>query len=202
PEILERNGYTYTIDWWSLGVIMFELLLGKRPFRGSTNEELTASITKGKLEFPSNADKKISNDGMEMIRGWCTRPASERLGSKETGGDTKITNHPFFKEYDWSEMEKLLITPPFVPDSKKANFDATHELEEMLLEDNPLQAKPRKKDGTGGAASKLDPKEAEKMETKYLLFDYTKLPPFEMRKKSAAWENKVGEIQRSASSLN
>ncbi|KAI9330888.1 kinase-like domain-containing protein [Obelidium mucronatum] len=202
PEILDRVGYTYTIDWWSLGVIAYELLLGKRPFRGSTNEELTSSITKGKLEFPANVDKKISNDGVEMIKGWLTRPAADRLGSKQTGGDTKITNHDWFKEYNWSEMEKLLTTPPFVPDSKKANFDATHELEEMLLEDNPLQAKPRKKDGKGGAVSKLDPKEAEKMETKYTLFDYTTLPPFELRKKSGAWDAKVGEIQRSASSLN
>ncbi|KAJ3233795.1 hypothetical protein HDU81_001976 [Chytriomyces hyalinus] len=201
PEILDRSGYTYTIDWWSMGVITYELLIGKRPFRGSTNEELTAAITKGKLEFSSAAEKKISSEGLDMIKGWLKRPAVERLGAKESGGDAQIYNHAWFKGYDWMEFERLAVQPPFVPDNKKANFDATHELEEMLLEDNPLQARPRKKDGKGGAIAKLDPVQAEKMETKYCHFDHSKLPPFSERKRSAAWDNKMGEIQRSASSI-
>ncbi|KAI8611834.1 kinase-like domain-containing protein [Chytriomyces sp. MP71] len=149
PEILDKSGYTYTIDWWSMGVITYELLLGKRPFRGSTNEELTSAITKGKLEFPAGHDKKISSEGLDMIKAWLTRSPPDRLGSRECGGDVKINTHPWFAGYDWAAFEKLAVQPPFVPDSKKANFDATHELEEMLLEDNPLQAKPRKKDGKG-----------------------------------------------------
>ncbi|TPX61558.1 hypothetical protein CcCBS67573_g08917 [Chytriomyces confervae] len=201
PEILDRSGYTYTIDWWSMGVITYELLLGKRPFRGSTNEELTAAITKGKLEFSASAEKKISTEGLDMIKGWLKRPAVDRLGARESGGDAQIYNHAWFKGYDWLEFERLAVQPPFVPDNKKANFDATHELEEMLLEDNPLQARPRKKDGKGGAISKLDAVQAEKMETKYTLFDHSKLPPFSERKRSVAWDNKMGEIQRSASSI-
>ncbi|KAJ3065976.1 hypothetical protein HDU98_010688 [Podochytrium sp. JEL0797] len=211
PEILEKKkpGYTYTIDWWSLGVIAFELLVGKvgpelfcvakltlsnqRPFRGATNEELTDVILKGTLEFPPKVADTLSQEGKNIIKGWVTHSPTERLGSKETGGDTKITNHAWFAEYDWFELEAL--------ESKKANFDGTHELEEILMEENPLHAKPRCEDGKS-YLYKIHPKEAEKMDTKFLYFDHSTLAtPVNGRKKSMAWTNKLTEIKKSQKGL-
>lgn len=69
PEILTKRGYTYTIDWWSLGVCTYELLFGRRPFRGKTNTDLTHAISKDSLRFPEDADKKCSRAGMQVIKG-------------------------------------------------------------------------------------------------------------------------------------
>ncbi|KAJ3079038.1 hypothetical protein HK100_010524, partial [Physocladia obscura] len=116
PEILDKRGYTFTIDWWSMGVIMFELLIGKRPFRGSNTEELIRAITKGGFEFLDSVESKISKDALDLIKAWLNRSPNDRLGSKEFGGDTKITNHHWFQEYNWNDIEQQTLTPPFVPD--------------------------------------------------------------------------------------
>jgi serine/threonine protein kinase len=69
PEILLKRGYTYPIDWWSLGVCAYELIFGRRPFRGRTNTALTHSISKDALRFPENADEKCSRAGLHFIKG-------------------------------------------------------------------------------------------------------------------------------------
>jgi serine/threonine protein kinase len=68
PEILHKRGYTYPIDWWSLGVCAYELIFGRRPFRGRTNSALTHSISKDPLRFPENASEKCSSAGLTFIR--------------------------------------------------------------------------------------------------------------------------------------
>jgi serine/threonine protein kinase len=69
PEILAKRGYTYTIDWWSLGVCAYELILGRRPFRGKSNAELTSSISKEPLKFPEDYSQKCSRAGIHVIKG-------------------------------------------------------------------------------------------------------------------------------------
>lgn len=90
------------------------------------------------------------------------RDPARRFGCKPNGeGYQELRRHPWFKTIDWDTLESKEQIPPFIPDvrfpllewykssensmqSKKANFDASHELEELLLEDNPLKAKQRK----------------------------------------------------------
>ena len=69
PEILAKRGYTYTIDWWSLGVCAYELIFGRRPFRGKTNSDLTHSISKDSLRFPEDAESKCSRAGIQALKG-------------------------------------------------------------------------------------------------------------------------------------
>jgi serine/threonine kinase 32 len=68
PEILAKRGYTYTIDWWSLGVCAYELLFGRRPFRGKTNSDLTFSISKDTLKFPEDAEQKCTRTGLQALK--------------------------------------------------------------------------------------------------------------------------------------
>ncbi|KAI8610619.1 kinase-like domain-containing protein [Chytriomyces sp. MP71] len=150
PEILEQKaGYTYTIDWWSLGVIHYEMICGKRPFRAKKNDELKKLIISGPLEWPSDGEIMISDDCKDMIRGFLTRPACDRLGAKESGGDTRINTHPWFIDIDWDGMEQQTLAAPYVPDPSKFNFDDKHEMDEMFYEDAPLKAKQRKRDKDG-----------------------------------------------------
>lgn len=68
PEVLAKKGYTYTIDWWSLGVCAYELIFGRRPFRGKTNSDLTHAIAKDTLRFPEDTESKCSREGVQALR--------------------------------------------------------------------------------------------------------------------------------------
>ncbi|KAJ3338103.1 hypothetical protein HDU93_009974 [Gonapodya sp. JEL0774] len=143
PNEKRTTGYNESVDWWSLGVVMYELLFEKRPFHGKTNELLQKAIMHDALEMPPEASK-LSAQCVDCMKGFLTRDISQRLGCKEAGGIEALKQHPFFAGLDWGKVFKKEITPAFVPDPNSCNFDASHELEELLLEDNPLRAKPRK----------------------------------------------------------
>lgn len=72
-RILTKRGYTYCIDWWSLGVCAYELVFGRRPFRGRSNSDLTYSISKDPLKWPDDAEKKCSRAGMQVLKGVSSR---------------------------------------------------------------------------------------------------------------------------------
>lgn len=67
-----KRGYTYCIDWWSLGVCAYELIFGRRPFRGRSNSDLTYSISRDPLKWPDDADKKCTRNGMLVLKGVST----------------------------------------------------------------------------------------------------------------------------------
>ncbi|KIJ61970.1 hypothetical protein HYDPIDRAFT_95500 [Hydnomerulius pinastri MD-312] len=170
PEILTKRGYTYTIDWWSLGVCAYELIFGRRPFRGKTNSDLTHSISKDNLRFPEDADKKCSRAGMQALKGFLEREPSKRLACKSGEGFEELRRHPWFQPIDWLTLESKEQQPPFTPDSKKANFDASHELEELLLEDNPLKAKARKARDVNSLSAEM-----RQMEEQFTSYDFKKM---------------------------
>ncbi|KAF8557721.1 kinase-like protein [Imleria badia] len=186
PEILTKRGYTYTIDWWSLGVCAYELLFGRRPFRGKTNSDLTHAISKDSLRFPEDAEKKCTRTGMQVIKGvslvppflphpltgakFLERDPAKRLACKSGEGFEELRRHPWFQPIDWEALESKQLPPPFTPDSKKANFDASHELEELLLEDNPLKAKQRKPRDVNSLSAEM-----RQMEEQFTSYDFKKM---------------------------
>ncbi|PSR73804.1 hypothetical protein PHLCEN_2v10374 [Hermanssonia centrifuga] len=171
PEILAKRGYTYTVDWWSLGVCAYELIFGRRPFRGKTNSDLTHSISKDHLRFPEDAESKCSRAGLQALRAFLDRDAVRRLGCKPNGeGFAELRQHPWFQCIDWETLETKEQTPPFIPDSKKANFDASHELEELLLEDNPLKARQRKVQDINNLSVEM-----RQMEEQFASYDFKKM---------------------------
>lgn len=135
-RILLKRGYTYCIDWWSLGVCAYELIFGRRPFRGRTNNDLTYSITRDPLKWPDDADKKCTRNGMLVLKGvsailfhWrhenfsqhsiqlLERDTSKRFGCKPNGeGFQELRRHPWFRTIDWDTLESKEQTPPFTPD--------------------------------------------------------------------------------------
>ncbi|EST04564.1 Protein kinase domain protein [Kalmanozyma brasiliensis GHG001] len=167
PEVLTKRGYLSSVDWWSLGVVAYELLFGRRPFRGKTNSALTHSILNDRCTFPENVETIVSRETVSCIKSLLERDPRKRLGCRS--GIDEFKTHPWFASLDWPAMEAKTVTPPFEPDSKKANFDATHELEELLLEDNPLKAKKR-----GGADLDSLPPEMRQMEEHFAPFDHLK----------------------------
>ena len=172
PEILMKRGYSYQIDWWSLGVCAYELLFGRRPYRGKTNGDLTHSISRDALRFPEDAERKCSRPGLQALKGFLDRDTTRRLGCKPVGeGFEELRRHPWFQSIDWEALITKECVPPFTPDSKKANFDASHELEELLLEDNPLKAKHRKANRDVNSLSA----EMRQMEEQFTCYDFKKM---------------------------
>ncbi|CAO3644039.1 unnamed protein product [Mucor hiemalis] len=168
PEILAEKKYTTDVDWWSLGVTAFELLYGRRPFKGKTNETLKQAILHDILEFPE--DIQISSEGKDVIKGLLTKSPKHRLGQGAQGFE-KLKSHSWFQGLDWTTLENKTANPPFIPNNNRSNFDAVHELEELLFEDVPLRAHKRREPGGAYSESMKDLLEMDDM---FLPFDYTK----------------------------
>ena len=118
----------------------------------------------------------VSTKCMDSIRKLLTSDVTERIGAVTF---TTFMNHPFFLEIDFEALERKEIDPVFVPSSDKTNFDATYDLEELLLEEAPLEArarrmKPREVLKEGASAQEIREEELHKMiETLFEPFDYT-----------------------------
>ena len=69
PQVVGKKGYSWQVDWWSLGITAFELLFHKRPFNGRNAEKMTQSILKDPLNFPEDASSSCSEAGIEALKG-------------------------------------------------------------------------------------------------------------------------------------
>lgn len=116
PEVLEKKGYFTTVDWWSLGVVAFELLFNRRPFRAKTNSSLTNAIKTHELVFPDDARDKVSQDCLSALNGLLERDPDFRLGCSQDGGFAALMAHPWFSTLDWEGLQSKQVAPKFVPD--------------------------------------------------------------------------------------
>lgn len=73
PQVVSRKGYSWQIDWWSLGITAYELLFRNRPFDGRTAEKMTQAILKDPLKFPDNASERVSDEGIAVLKGVCNK---------------------------------------------------------------------------------------------------------------------------------
>lgn len=122
PEILAKRGYTSTIDWWSLGVVAFELMFGKRPFRGKTNSSLTNAIIQDEPRFPEVLPQVVGPEALHFLEKILIRDVNKRLGCSGSGGMEKLKQHEWFKGLDWDAINALEVTPPFEPDVRVNSF--------------------------------------------------------------------------------
>lgn len=109
PEVLNKKGYDFEIDWWSVGVIFYEMLVGYAPFCSKETSEVCYKIINWSkyLKIPSKI--KMSFEAEDLIRKLVNNP-NVRLGKK---GAEEIKTHPFFKDFPWSKVHSMKA--PFVP---------------------------------------------------------------------------------------
>ncbi|MGH0174364.1 UNVERIFIED_CONTAM: hypothetical protein FKN15_067825 [Acipenser sinensis] len=110
PEVVNRRGHTQSADWWSFGVLMFEMLTGSLPFQGKDRKETMALILKAKLGMP----QFLSPDVQGLLRALFKRNPTNRLGAGPDGVE-EIKRHPFFAPIDWNKLYRIEIKPPFKP---------------------------------------------------------------------------------------
>uniref|UniRef100_A0A8C2BJ44 Protein kinase C n=1 Tax=Cyprinus carpio TaxID=7962 RepID=A0A8C2BJ44_CYPCA len=112
PEILLGQQYSFSVDWWSLGVLVYEMLIGQSPFHGDDEDELFESIRMDTPHYP----RWITVDTRDMLERLFERDPSRRLGVVGN-----IRGHLFFKTVNWSALERREVEPPFKPKVKGPN---------------------------------------------------------------------------------
>lgn len=109
PEIVSGEGHGSAVDWWTLGVFMFELFYGVTPFRGVDNELTLANIVARALEFPK--EPSVPATAKDLISQLLVKDPARRLGC--TMGASAIKHHPFFQGVNWALLR--CTPPPFTP---------------------------------------------------------------------------------------
>jgi cGMP-dependent protein kinase len=128
PEIIASKGHTHAVDWWTLGILTFELMIGHPPFESATPMQIYQKVSRGinKVVFPKRCPGPVEN----LVKALCAHNPSERLAMKK-GDIGNIKSHQWFKGFNWEEFNELKMKPPYLPSVKNpkdgANFNARKE---------------------------------------------------------------------------
>jgi len=115
PEIILNKGHGKPVDWWTLGILTYELLVGIDPFSDDDPMMVYQKILKGKIKFPSNFDSNAKSIIKHLVEGDLTK----RYGNLK-GGFEDIKNHRFYKALDWGKLTARQLTMPYIPKVKNA----------------------------------------------------------------------------------
>lgn len=123
PEVLlDEAGYTKMVDFWSLGVLVFEMCCGWSPFYAEDTQQMYKNIAFGKVRFPRDT---LTTEGRNFVKGLLNRNPKHRLGATDDAEELK--RHAFFADINWEDLTKKKITPPFKPklssETDVSNFD-------------------------------------------------------------------------------
>lgn len=131
PEILRGEDYGFSVDWWALGVLLYEMLAGRSPFDiagasenpdQNTEDYLFQVILEKTIRIPRSLSVKAAN----VLKGFLNKNPADRLGCHSPEAFVEITGHQFFKSIDWDMLEQKQVPPPYKPrldsDRDLANF--------------------------------------------------------------------------------
>lgn len=159
----EKSGYTSAVDWWSLGVTMYKLLTGVKPF---DNDNAITSYLESKMSFfaPGGVHYSpeylmlfrdiyipdyMSPNAADLINGLLDVNENTRLGAGVTGLH-KLKKHPFFEGIEWERLEQKHLIPPFIPEApklqEKSQYPDFETMMSALGKTEWLEDKPRKED--------------------------------------------------------
>ncbi|XP_073846976.1 serine/threonine-protein kinase N isoform X16 [Musca autumnalis] len=110
PEVLTETSYTRAVDWWGLGVLIFEMLVGESPFPGDDEEEVFDSIVNDEVRYP----RFLSLEAIAIMRRLLRKNPERRLGSSERDAED-VKRQAFFRSIVWDDLLLRRVRPPFVP---------------------------------------------------------------------------------------
>lgn len=138
PEVLTEPNYTRAVDWWGLGVLIFEMLVGESPFPGDDEEEVFDSIVNDEVRYP----RFLSSEAIAIMRRLLRRNPDRRLGSgSRDAEDVKRQN--FFRNINWDDLLRRKVKPPFVP--KLHNLEDVSNFDEEFTAEKPVLTPPKEK---------------------------------------------------------
>ncbi|XP_003492031.1 microtubule-associated serine/threonine-protein kinase 3 isoform X1 [Bombus impatiens] len=122
PEVILRQGYGKPVDWWSMGIILYEFLIGCVPFFGDTPEELFAHTVNDDIDWPDEDDWPVQPEAKDIITALLQQSPRDRLG---TGGSHEVKEHPYFYGVNWNSLlrQKAEFVPQLINDEDTSYFD-------------------------------------------------------------------------------
>ncbi|XP_065199532.1 cAMP-dependent protein kinase catalytic subunit 1-like [Planococcus citri] len=111
PEVVLRKGYSYSVDWWTVGILMYEMTNGQPPFKDKKPEDVYTKIIAGKITYPAHMSRQLRSIISEFLK----IDVTKRLGSRPTGGVEDVKKHPFFVNINWMAMLQKKYPAPIVP---------------------------------------------------------------------------------------
>jgi len=137
PEIIRGEVYDRNVDWWALGILMYEMLAGFPPFYDEENDNPVAIYTKilnGQVKFPSGMELYAK----DLIKRFLMRDVSQRLGNLE-GGAEDVKRHRFFRGTDWVKLAAKEVAPPIIPRVNGPTDSSYFEIEELEPENSQVE---------------------------------------------------------------
>ncbi|XP_069009462.1 microtubule-associated serine/threonine-protein kinase 3 isoform X2 [Embiotoca jacksoni] len=133
PEVILRQGYGKPVDWWAMGIILYEFLVGCVPFFGDTPEELFGQVVSDEIIWPEG-DDALPADAQDVITRLLRQTPLDRLG---TGGASEVKQHPFFLSLDWNGLLRLKaeFIPQLEAEDDTSYFDTRSERYHHLASD-------------------------------------------------------------------
>ncbi|XP_012946173.1 serine/threonine-protein kinase N2 [Aplysia californica] len=132
PEVLTETSYSRAVDWWGLGVLIYEMLVGESPFPGDDEEEVFDSIVNEEVRYP----RFLSTESIAIMRRLLRRNPDRRLGSSERDAED-VKKQAFFRNVSWNDLLMKKVRPPFQPTVKTmedvSNFDDEFTSERAVL---------------------------------------------------------------------
>ncbi|XP_057299989.1 microtubule-associated serine/threonine-protein kinase 2-like isoform X2 [Hydractinia symbiolongicarpus] len=134
PEVILRKGYAKPVDYWSLGIILYEFLVGITPFFGETVDEVFEFILNGEIEWP-DGDDALPPDPVDLIKRLLVQEPTERLGA---GGAKEVKEHEFFEHVNWNSLlrQKAEFVPVLDDDEDTSYFDTREDRYNHLVSDD------------------------------------------------------------------
>ena len=138
PEIIQSKGHGKAVDWWALGILIYEMLAGYPPFYDENPFGIYQKILAGKIEFPRHFDINAK----DLIKKLLTADRTKRFGCLKSGADD-IKKHKWFKGVDWGKVFSRKVKPPYVPVVRAANDTSNFDKYPDSVEDvsAPLSSK-------------------------------------------------------------
>ncbi|KAJ1968441.1 serine/threonine protein kinase, AGC [Dispira parvispora] len=140
PEVINGCGHTSAVDWWTLGIFIFEMLFGFTPFKGSNRQSTFRHVLKNEVAFPfSPPAQTVTTQAKGIIRRLLCKNEKKRLGSRAGASDVKC--HPFFRDIKWALLRHM--KPPIIPDRSDLTrwlkqHDEQQQLRKMAEDDDAV----------------------------------------------------------------
>ena len=120
PEVMCRQNHGIAVDYFALGVILYEIMVGRRPYVGRDRKEIRDSILSRQVKIkPSNIPVGWSFESVDFVNNLLQRKSSYRLGCK---GANEVKAHPWLRDFNWNSLYIGTLTSPFIPKNED-NFD-------------------------------------------------------------------------------
>ena len=141
PEIILNKGHGMPVDWWTMGILLYEMLVGIDPFSDDDPMMIYQKVIKGKIRFP----KEMNKDAKSLIKHLLVADTTKRYGCLKNGVKD-IVNHSFFDGFNWRDFIFLRMQPPYVPNVKSEGDtscfssypDSDSEVREVPTEEDPF----------------------------------------------------------------